>query len=194
MTVTNAITPDSIRVYFTTLVQNATNRAKCAIYANGTDAPAALLGYTEERYYKNMYVNRWSKFNFVTPPTLTAGDYWIAIWANNGFSATRGGAVTGAKNWGYKSTTYAADFPATIDTPTLQTFADRDVHVAITQDDTWEILLASEPTKVYFNNVEGTKKTSIAAVNEEYAWYYAAGVLYVYSENHADIGYQITYE
>ena len=195
MTVASAITPSSIRLWFTTLLQTSnTHKIKCAIYSNASNAPVNLLGYTEEKLYVHNSINKWIAFNFVTPPELAAGDYWIAVWANQGFSMPRGGSVVGDKSFGYISLAYAADFPATIESPTLQTFADRNVHVAIMQANTYEIALTSEPTKVYFNGVEGNKKASIAQVNEEYAWYWAENVLYVYSTVHADIGYQIRYE
>jgi len=61
----------------------------------------------------------------------------------------------------------------------------------LTSGNIYQIALGKEPTNIYFNSVDGTKKTSIVTVDSEYNWYWASNVLYIYSTELPDVRYQI---
>jgi len=53
----------------------------------------------------------------------------------------------------------------------------------------WKADLVTEPTYVFFDDVQGTKRASIAACTEANDWFWAASVLYVYSTTDPDTAY-----
>jgi hypothetical protein len=193
ITVTSQIDSTAIRVYFNATSKPTTATVKCALYANGSDAPTTLLGITEELHWSIIRGGEWTEFNLASPITLTPGDYWIATWSDNqDYQRSRGGA--GSKNWGNLYPGAYGTFPDPIVGATIVNFSDFDAYITGARANRYEIDLVSEPIKVYFNNILGNKQTSKANVDSEFDWYWTSGKLLVYSDENPDVRYQITYE
>ncbi|KKL63126.1 hypothetical protein LCGC14_2178210, partial [marine sediment metagenome] len=72
----------SITVRFQILSGLASSwKVKCAIY----DSSFNLIDSTDERtitYTADGGFDVWETFNFSSPPALSAGDYWLVVWAD----------------------------------------------------------------------------------------------------------------
>jgi len=180
-----------INIYFHTTNKPVTGKVKLALYQNGSDTPTNLLGITEEKNWVDITGGVFTKFSFVTPVTLSAADYWIAIWSEQLYQKCK--VAGGANNWGNKSLAYGA-FPDPVSATTNQAFSGNSVYLSEEIDNVYQVALVGEPTKVYFNNVEGTEKMSQWVLSAEMEWYWEANILYVYSSELPDLRYQITYE
>lgn len=193
ITVPSVFSPNKIRIYLPAYMKPTSGKIKCALYANGTDAPTSLIAVTEEKDWSAIYADAWNDFAFIAPPLLTAGDYWAAT--NSNVAYRREKAAGGSANWFNKSSTYG-DFPATITAPSVGAFAGHDAHLV--EENSllvWSKSLAEEPTDVFFNGVKGNKVASKASVDSEFDWYWAGGVIYIYcADGHPDVRYVITYQ
>ena len=193
VTVAAPCTPNKIRLYLPAYQKPSSGKIRCALYANSENAPTDLIAVTEEKDWSDIYSNAWNDFEFLTPPALSAGDYWAAT--NSNATYRREKTAGGSANWFNKAQTYG-DFPSTITSPSISAFSGHDVHlVEENPNNVFMVALASEPSNVYFNNIKGNKQTLKSAVNSEFDWYWADGMLYIYSGvEHPDIRYVITYE
>jgi predicted GH43/DUF377 family glycosyl hydrolase len=105
-------------------------------------------------------------------------DRVVKIWHNNYLGAV-GGITTGSCN--------VSNAAFMIPTSTILSGFAADGVIA----NVWNIALGSDPTKVYFNGVEGTEQVSQVACNAEYEWYWAANVLSIYSVEDPNLRYWI---
>lgn len=194
LTVANAFTPDAIKVYIGAkeLTTGPAGKIKLALYSNNVNTPQTLLASTQEYDIASLNSNEWNVFSFVTPPALTAADYWVAIWSDKFYyqRIDKGGT----NNHGSDAFTYTGNFPTQITISTIYGYNGVDIHLIETRNNVYQVALVSEPTKVYFNSIRGNKKTVITDVDSEFDWFWSGGVLYVYSEELPDVRYQITYE
>jgi hypothetical protein len=183
----------AISVNFHSMLKPLTGKVKCALYANGTNTPAALLGTTEERNWADIEGRQWVKFDFASPINVTSLDYWIGVVSEGVYYRAKGAG--GANNWGNKAHTYANAFPNPASATTTQAFSNMDMCISLGAiEDIWQIALVTEPTKVYFNNIEGTQKASIAELTSYMDWFWDSDVLYIYSHINPNVRYQISYE
>jgi predicted GH43/DUF377 family glycosyl hydrolase len=192
ITVSANFTPNCIQIYIYPQSKPTSGKIKLALYANGTNTPGALVATTEERDWSTITGTAWNKFNFTVNPNLTAVDYWIAIWSDAGIYYTKR-VAGGSNNWGNLSRAYGA-WPDPVTATTTFAFSDVDTYITYYNANTYRVPLVTEPTKVYFNNILGTKKLTRAAVTAEYDWYWSDNVLTIYSDESPDFRYQISYE
>ena len=191
ITVASEITATTLRAFFGANLPTS-GTVKMAIYANGTNTPTTLLAVSEERRWKGCELTVSNAFKLTTNPVLAAGDYWIGIWSTVVYKRTKAGATP--NTWGWQSIAYGASFPNPAVAGSIVAGGDSDVYLTNEPETVYTIALLTEPTKVYYNNVLGNKKNSISEMAAEYDWFWSANTLYVYSDQHPDIRYQIYYE
>lgn len=192
VTATSAITPNKIRLYVSSTSIPTTGKVRCAIYSDNAGLPNALIAVSEELNWLDVIPNGWTDFTFASPPSLAAGDYWLATNSEQQYRRER--VVGGSNNWFNKVSAYPT-FPATITTPSMANYSGNDIYMTEQRsNNVWSVALAGEPTDVYFNGVKGTKVASMGLVNSQFKWMWSSGVLYVYGgDEHPDIRYAITY-
>ena len=195
ITIPSAVSPNVIRAYVFSYLKPTSGFVKCAIYSNsGAYTPNVLLAVSEEKSWSTIMGDSWNEWIIATPPSLAPGEYWIAIWST---AAYRREKVTGGTaNWFWTSLAYAENFPNPITAGSIAGNSGADLYVAITNTlNIYSRPLASEPTRVYFNNISGNKVSSKAAIDSQFDWYWEGGILYLFSgDEHPDIRYVITYE
>lgn len=193
VTVAAPCTPNKIRLYLPAYQKPSSGKIRCALYANSENAPTNLIAVTEEKDWSDIYSNAWNDFEFLTPPALSAGDYWAAT--NSNVTYRREKTAGGSANWFNKAQTYG-DFPSTITSPSISAFSGHDVHlVEENPNNVFMVALASEPSNVYFNNIRGNKVTSKELMVSEFDWFWSGGNLYIFcADGHPDVRYVITYE
>jgi predicted GH43/DUF377 family glycosyl hydrolase len=170
----------------------ASYKFKMAVYSNNVNTPQNLIVESEERDWTSILGGTYNTFALSTPTEFAAGDYWIGIWSNIAIHKIPF-AAGGANNYGNVSAAYGA-FPNPITATTTQGYDQVSLFLCNLRTNVYEVDLVAEPSKVYFNTVTGNKVASIAAVDSEYDWFWASGILYVYAEEHPDLRYQLSYE
>ena len=193
ITVGGNITPTAIKINIKKVAMPSGGAFKLALYANGVNTPTDLLAVTEEKTYLQVRYGEWNVFSFVVPPVLTAADYWIGVWSDANYGIAKGAG--GANNHGNLSLAYGA-FPDPIIATTNEAYTDIDMYLSEGAVDTsiWNTRITPEPAHVYFNTVVGNKVATIAEVNSEYDWCWVDDVVYVYSPEHPDFRYHISYD
>jgi len=192
VTVASACTPNKIRLYVSAASKPITGKVQCALYTDGGNTPTTLIAITNEKDWSDVLANGWTEFEFISPPSLSAGEYWAVTNSEQAYRRER--EAGGSNNWFNKAQAYGT-WP-TITTPSLGSFSGNDIHIVEENAlNIWEVSLVSEPINIYFNNIKGTKVVSKALINSEFDWYWNGGVLYIYGGGeHPDIRYVITYE
>jgi hypothetical protein len=181
-----------LNIYFHTTNKPVTGKVQLALYANGTNTPTTLVGITEEKNWSDITGGVFTKFAFTSPVTLAAADYWVAILSEQLYQKCK--KAGGSNNWGNIAQVYGT-FPSPITATTNQAYIENSVYLSEEIDNVYQVALVAEPTKVYFNNIEGTHKASQWVLSAEMDWFWEAGILYVYSGTMLpDIRYQISYE
>ena len=183
---------DTIRLFIgTSIAKSLTGTIKAAIYSNNVNTPQYLLVESVQTDWVYMHRGRWNDLELNAPLNVTEGvDYWIALWSTHSFSSQL--QAGGSANHGNLSLAYG-NFPNPITATTNQAFNKTGLSLYKKNINVYNISVATEPNNVYFNTAIGNKVMSKELVNSEYAWYYDAGILYVYSEDHPDIRYYVTY-
>lgn len=189
--VTEAFSPDSIKTYFGAVKGANGNKFKIGVYTDNAGVPGALVGQTEEIDHADLTTLAWNTFDFTTPVSLSVANYWVALWSTAAWYTAKGAG--GSANWTNQSLAYGA-FPANATPSAAGNFSGVDTYLYKLRPNIYQIVLVTEPTKVYFNTILGNKVASLALVDSERDWFWASNVLYIYSTEHADIRYQITYE
>jgi len=78
---TSSMVATKMYVYVANQVEG--KKIKCAIYSDGTDGPATLLGETNERTNPG---TGWQKFTLSTSVSIVYGTYyWLAMWTDGEF-------------------------------------------------------------------------------------------------------------
>jgi len=192
VTVASAMTPNKIRLHVSATSIPTSGKVKCAIYSDNAGAPDALIAVTEEKDWSEVIPNGWTDFIFSSPPSLAAGDYWLAT--NSEYQYRRERVVGGSNNWFNKASTYG-NFPATITTPSMAGYSGNDIYIVEERNNNvWTVPLVGEPADIYFNGVKGTRVASMELINSQFKWMWNTGVLFIYGgDEHPDIRYAITY-
>jgi hypothetical protein len=78
------------------------------IYADSSNAPAALLGVSEQLTFKNTNSAGWYDLKFASPVKLAAGNYWIGVitGATSNVAGFRYASVASSRE--YNTNTYAS--------------------------------------------------------------------------------------
>lgn len=182
-----------INMYISDVSKPTTGKIRLGLYSNVSDAPNTLLGVTAEYNWIDVNNYPWNKFDFVTPVVLTADDYWVAILSNTTYKRIK--VQSGTKRWGNKSFAYNS-LPATLTGFGVYDYGgESSLYLSCeVNNGIYQKALITQPTNVYFNNVKGNLKGSLAGVLSEYDWFWDNNILYVYSSELADLKYQLTYD
>ncbi len=185
ISITTGGTGASISLY----IQNApagkpgSGDIKCALYTDVAGEATDLVtnGTTEEKAWSGINHSEWTTFTFGTPPTVTATDYWIAVWSDQQYS--RANAAGGSNNWKWDSETYDG-WPSTASIGATASISDMDAYLTVDSgDNVWKKTgVTTEPYAVIFDGTWGEYESGgIGSLGTEKEWYWAADVLYVYT-------------
>jgi hypothetical protein len=186
-----------LKVYFPSSEKPTSGSIRCALYSESSNLPATLLTVSDVALWTGIIGDEWTTFYVNSDTELTPGNYWIGTWSSVNYK--KGRTAGGSNNWCIQAITYTGIFPSNTGTLISDVFNDVDVYMEskslwAKDDNVYNTDLASEPTRVYFNNVQGNRKTSLENVTSEYDWYYLSGQVYIYSIERPEIRYQITYD
>lgn len=135
VTVSQNCTGTSLSHGFSALGKPSIGTVKMALYRDNGNTPqgGALVAYTEEKNWSGIRADVFTSFNFVSPsatPSLTAGDYWIAINSTQTFTSTQTTWTSGAK-YSYGGTDTYGAWESTGRSTTTGSYTDLDAYLTV---------------------------------------------------------------
>ena len=159
------------------------------LYSDNADAPGTFLASTPLVSEQYLTLNAYNQMQVFNGPTLAANtSYWIGTWSRYGSTVYHSASSGSTKTSGYLSQSFGnllayprGVWPASISGATLGT-QNYTMYAIIGTPGIWQSAIASDPgDTVLINTKIGTKQSSLSALTTLGDWYWAGGILYVYT-------------